>query len=157
MKKVKLKLSEVFELNAELTGVINPATGEQLQAGLLEEKLKLSIKYALVTIKDTITPEIERVEALRAELIKTLGEPQENGEVAIPFTLAKKADTEKSEEGTVEDKVESWEFNPKYREYITQMNELLAQEVELDLPEIALKDLDVETKVTPRVLFKLID
>ena len=42
MEKISLKLSEFYQLEAELNGVVNQQTGEKLSNGLLSEKVKLN-------------------------------------------------------------------------------------------------------------------
>ena len=55
MEKITLKLSEFYQLDAELNGIVNPSTGEKLSKGLLSEKVKLTTKYWLTDLsKKTI-------------------------------------------------------------------------------------------------------
>ena len=49
MEKVTLKLHEFYALEAELNGVTNQQTGEQLSKGLLSEKIKLIILFNFST------------------------------------------------------------------------------------------------------------
>ena len=39
MAHIKLTLQEIYKLNSELNGFVNPSTGEILSLGLLNEKL----------------------------------------------------------------------------------------------------------------------
>ena len=50
MEKITLKLSEFYQLDAELNGVVNQGTGEKLSNGLLSEKIKLTTKYWLADL-----------------------------------------------------------------------------------------------------------
>jgi len=150
MKKVKLTLFEVHELSAELSGIVNQTTGERLQKGLLNEKLKISVKYNLTTLADALISELEKVNKFKEELIKSLGDTDDNGAVTLPIRINEKVNTDTNE-------VESWDISPKYLEYSAELNELLSQEIEIEFNEVAIDDLNIETEVNPRILFKIIN
>jgi hypothetical protein len=149
MNKVKLSLLEVLGLDVELKGITNQGTLEKLQKGLLDEKLKISVKYHLSSLSDKLSIEIERIEKFKEELIKALGTTDENGNISIPYRINEKF----NEEGTLE----SWEINPKFIEFNKDVNELLKEEIEIEFNSISIDDLDVETEIYPKILFKIIN
>jgi len=59
MEKIKLKLSEVYGLNAELKGIINQQTGEIIQKGILDENLSIKTKYSLSKVSTQLVKEVE--------------------------------------------------------------------------------------------------
>ena len=65
MEKITLKLSEFYQLEAELNGVTNQQTGEVLSKGLLSEKIKLTTKYWLHDLNKKVATEKESVEKLK--------------------------------------------------------------------------------------------
>jgi hypothetical protein len=67
MEKITLKLSEFYQLEAELNGVTNQQTGEVLSKGLLSEKIKLTTKYWLHDLNKKVAAEKESVEKLKEE------------------------------------------------------------------------------------------
>jgi hypothetical protein len=149
MKKIKLSLLEVYGLDVELKGFTNPSTLEKLQKGLLDEKLSIAIKYKLSDLSDKVGVEISKINKFKEELIKTLGNTDENGNIGIPLRINQTF----NEDGSLD----TWDINPVYNEYNKQLNELLNQEVEFDFNEIAIEDLNIESEVYPKILFKIIN
>jgi hypothetical protein len=149
MKKIKLSLLEIYGLDVELKGFTNPSTLEKLQKGLLDEKLSIAIKYKLSDLSDKVGVEIFKINKFKEELIKTLGNTDENGNIGIPLRINQTF----NEDGSLD----TWDINPVYNEYNKQLNELLNQEVEFDFNEIAIEDLNIESEVYPKILFKIIN
>ncbi len=85
MEKISLKLSEFYQLEAELNGAVNQQTGEKLSNGLLSEKVKLTTKYWLSDLAKKVATEKEAIEKVKNELIQKHGETDEQGNVSIPF------------------------------------------------------------------------
>jgi hypothetical protein len=54
--KVKLALGEILDLDIELSGFVNPETGEKVLNGLLSQKLSLITKFKLSELRDLIAP-----------------------------------------------------------------------------------------------------
>ena len=73
MEKITLKLSEFYQLAAELEGLVNQQTGEKLSNGLLNEKVKLTTKYWLSDLAKKVGAEKEAVEKIKNELIQKHG------------------------------------------------------------------------------------
>ena len=67
MEKITLKLSEFYQLEAELNGLSNQQTGEVISKGLLSEKIKLTTKYWLSDLNKKVAAEKESVEKLKEE------------------------------------------------------------------------------------------
>ena len=57
MEKITLKLSEFYQLEAELNGLSNQSTGEVISKGLLSEKIKLTTKYWLHDLNKKVAAE----------------------------------------------------------------------------------------------------
>lgn len=149
MKKIKLSLIEVYGLDVELKGFVNPSTGERLQKGLLDEKLSIAVKYKLSDLSDKVEVEIAKINKFKEELIKSLGTADEEGNVGIPLRINQTF----KEDGSID----TFDINPVYEEYNKQLSELLQQEVGFDFNEVAVEDIDVETEVFPKILFKIIN
>ena len=149
MEKINLKLSEFYQLSAELEGVTNQQTGEKLANGLLNEKVKLTTKYWLSDLAKKVAAEKEAVEKIKNELIQKHGEADTNGNISIPFYANEQVD----EEGNVI----SREVNPKFIEFQNEFNALLGEERELEHKGFKLEELEsVESDDNYPVFFKLI-
>jgi hypothetical protein len=149
MEKISLKLSEFYQLEAELNGVVNQQTGEKLSNGLLNEKVKLTTKYWLSDLVKKVVAEKEAVEKVKNELIQKHGESDANGNVSIPFYANEQVD----EEGNVI----SREVNPKFVKFQNEFNTLLDEERELEYKGFKLDELEsIESSNNYPVFFKLI-
>jgi hypothetical protein len=147
MEKITLKLHEVYELNLELKGSINQQTGETIKKGILDEKISISVKYWLDKLSEKLKTEIDLVEKLKEEIIKKLGVVDEQGNYSIPLRINEKLD----------DKGEllSYDVNPTFLEYQSEFEKLINQEVEIEYNAINLEDINIQSEVYPRILFKL--
>ena len=150
MEKVTLKLSEFYQLEAELNGVVNQSTGEQLSKGLLSEKIKLTTKYWLHDLNKKVAAEKESVEKLKEELIKKYGKEDEEGRISIPLYINEVVDDETKE-------IVSREINPDFVKFQNDFNALLSEERELEYKSFKLEDFEsVETDGVYNTFFKLI-
>jgi hypothetical protein len=150
MEKVTLKLHEFYALEAELNGVTNQQTGEQLSKGLLSEKIKLTTKYWLHDLNKKVAAEKESVEKLKEELIKKYGTASEDGTISIPMFINEVVDEDTKE-------VVSREINPDFVKFQNDFNSLLNEERELEYKEFKLEDFEnVETDGVYNTFFKLI-
>ena len=147
MEKITLKLHEVYELNLELKGSINQQTGEVIRKGILDEKISISVKYWLDKLSSKLKKEIDVVEKLKEEIIKKLGILDEQGNYSIPLRINEKFD----------DKGESlsYDVNPSFLEYQSEFEKLINQEVDIEFYPINIEDINVQSEVYPRILFKL--
>jgi hypothetical protein len=149
MEKITLKLSEFYQLDAELNGVISPSTGEKLSKGLLSEKVKLTTKYWLTDLSKKTVVEKEAIELVKNDLIKKYGETDEQGNISIPFYT----NIVKDEEGNTV----SQEFNPKMNEFQDEFNALLEETREIEHKGFKLEELEsIESVDNYPVFFKLI-
>lgn len=149
MEKISLKLYEFYQLDSELNGVVNQQTGEKVTNGLLNEKIKLPVKYRLTDLAKKVAAEKASVEALKEELIKKHGEADETGNISIPMYI----DIVKDEEGKIID----GKNNPVYLEFQKEFNAVLDEEQELEYKEFTLDQFDsVESADNYPVFFKLI-
>ena len=149
MEKITLKLSEFYQLAAELEGVVNQQTGEKLSNGLLNEKVKLTTKYWLSDLAKKVGAEKEAVEKIKNELIQKHGNADETGNISIPLYINEQTD----EEG----KVISREINPKFVEFQNEFNALLEETRDLEHKGFKLEELDsVESADNNPVFVKLI-
>jgi hypothetical protein len=150
MEKVTLKLSEFYQLEAELNGVVNQSTGEALSKGLLSEKIKLTTKYWLHDLNKKVAAEKEAVEKLKEELIKKYGKEDEEGRISIPLYINEVIDEETKE-------VVSREINPDFVKFQNDFNALLSEERDLEYKSFKLEDFEsVETDGVYNTFFKLI-
>jgi hypothetical protein len=149
MEKISLKLSEFYQLEAELNGVVNQQTGEKLSNGLLNEKIKLTTKYWLSDLVKKVTAEKEAVEKVKNELIQKHGEADTQGNISIPFYANEQVD----ENGNVITR----EINPKFVEFQNEFNILLDEKRELEYKGFKLDELEsIESNNNYLVFFKLI-
>lgn len=141
MAHIKLTLQEIYKLDSELNGFINPSTGETLSLGLLNEKLNLVTKYWLTDLSKHVNVEKIIIEDLKAELIKKYGDKDENGNFEIPIWI----DDNKSK------------FNPSYIQFQEEFNTLLQEEKEIEYHEFKLDDFkNIETSNNYTIFYKLI-
>ena len=149
MEKISLKLFEFYNLDSELSGVMNQQTGEKISAGLLAEKLKLTTKYWLTELAKKVAAEKTTVETLKEELIKKHGETDETGNISIPMYI----DIVKDED----DKIIDGKNNPKFIEFQTEFNALLQEEKELEYKPVLLSELEnIESDGNYPTFFKLV-
>jgi hypothetical protein len=141
MAHIKLTLQEIYKLDSELNGFINPSTGETLLLGLLNEKLNLITKYWLTDLSKHVNVEKIIIEDLKAELVKKYGDKDENGNFEIPIWI----DDNKSK------------FNPSYIQFQEEFNTLLQEEKEIEYHEFKLDDFkNIETSNNYTIFYKLI-
>ena len=149
MKKVTLKLHEIYALHGELNGFMNNQTGEIISKGILGEKLKLSTKYWMTELAKTIDEEREKIDKVKEELIKKYGETDTNGGIF----LSRFINTVKNEEG----KIISGDVNPKIIEFEKEFNKFLQDEKTIEYKEFKLSDFDdIETEGIYTTFFKLV-
>ena len=149
MEKISLKLFEFYNLDSELSGVMNQQTGEKISAGLLAEKLKLTTKYWLTELAKKVAAEKTTVETLKEELIKKHGEADETGNISIPMYI----DIVKDED----DKIIDGKNNPKFIEFQNEFNALLQEEKELEYKPVNLSELEnIESDGNYPTFFKLV-
>jgi uncharacterized protein (UPF0216 family) len=149
MEKISLKLYEFYNLDSELSGVVNQQNGEKISSGLLAEKLKLTTKYWLTELSKKVAAEKAVVETLKEELIKKHGETDETGNISIPMYINIVKDEN--------DNIVSGENNPKFIEFQNEFNELLQEEKELEYKTVKLNELEnIESEGNYPVFFKLV-
>jgi len=149
MEKITLKLSEFYQLEAELNGLTNQQTGAVISKGLLSEKIKLTTKYWLHDLSKKVATEKESVEKLKEELIKKYGR-EENGAISIPLYINEVIDEDTKE-------VTSRELNPDFVKFQNDFNALLQEERELEYRVFKLEEFEgVETEGVYNTFFKLV-
>ena len=149
MEKITLKLSEFYQLEAELNGLSNQQTGEVISKGLLSEKIKLTTKYWLHDLSKKVAAEKESVEKLKEELIKKYGK-EENGAISIPLYINEVIDEDTKQ-------VTSREINPDFVKFQNDFNALLQEERELEYRVFKLEEFEgVETDGVYNTFFKLV-
>jgi hypothetical protein len=122
MKTLKIQLSDIFVLEAEI-------------GKLLNEKLTLSTKYWLIELNKQVLEIKTTIDSLRDELIKTYGTTNTDGNIIIPYYL----DTEKEI------------INPKFEQFQQEYSVLLTQEKVLQykpIPFSVLEKIETEESYT---------
>ena len=141
MAHIKLTLQEIYKLDTELNGFVNPSTGEILSLGLLNEKLSLPTKYWLTDLVKTTSSEKFIIDQLKEDLITKYGTKDKDNIFEI-------------EVWTDETKTE---FNPSYIQYQQEFNTLLQEVIEIEYHEFKLDDFkNIETSDNYIVFYKLI-
>jgi hypothetical protein len=142
MEKKTFKLSEFYQLEAELNGVVNQQTGDVLSQGLLSQKLSLNVKYWLNDMAKKVKEQKDQCEALKNELIKKYGE-EKDGMIQISMSI-------KAEDGVDV-------INPAFVSFQNEFQKLLSEERELEYKELKLSDIgDIETEESYHLLFSLL-
>lgn len=143
MEKKTLKLSEFYQLEAELNGVVNQQTGEKLSQGLLSQKLSLNVKYWLNDMAKKVKEQKDECEALKNELIKKYGE-EKDGMIQIAMTIKGENDTDV--------------INPAFVSFQNEFQKLLAEERELEYKQLKLSDVgNIETEDSYDLFFSLLN
>lgn len=138
MKKTKLTLSEVLQLEQEING--DPQMGLK---GVLSKELPFRTKYWLSRLGKKLLSEKTLFDEQRNELIIKLGEKQEGGSTMIPTVIEKKGK-----------KIP----NPAIEEFRNEIEKVLTSEIEIEHSELYLLDFDgVKLEENTTVLFSLID
>ena len=141
MAHIKLTLQEIYKLNTELNGFINPSTSEILSLGLLNEKLSLPTKYWLTDLAKKTSSEKLVIDQLKEDLITKYGTKDKDNIFEI-------------EVWTDETKTE---FNPSYIQYQQEFNTLLQEVIEIEYHEFKLNDFkNIETSDNYTIFYKLI-
>ena len=149
MQNTTLQLGQILQLEAEVNGVVNAQTGQTIAKGLMKEVLKFKTKYWLMQLSDDLIEEKKKIEAVRDQLVKELGEEDETGSMSLPVFINEVQD----EDG----KVVSKEVNPKFVEFQEKFNELLVETKEVAHGKFLLEDFEsVESAEVYPVFFKLI-
>jgi hypothetical protein len=149
MQNTTLQLGQILQLETEVNGVVNTQTGEVVSKGLMKEVLKFKTKYWLMQLSDDLVEEKKKIEAVRDQLVKELGEEDETGSISLPVYINEVQD----EDG----KIVSREVNPKFLDFQEKFNELLVETKELSHGKFLLEDFEsVESAEVYPVFFKLI-
>lgn len=151
MEKTTIQLQELYSLDAELNGVYNSTTREIVSKGLLQEKLKLPIKYWLTKLADKVAEEKKVVEKQREELLKTHSIEDEKGELSFPMYIF-----EKDEKG--EDILEKpIAFTENYKSFDTEFGTLLQESCTIEHFSFKLSHFDnVDSEANYATFFKLV-
>jgi hypothetical protein len=136
MKKQKLKLHEILNLDIELNGFVDPKTREVKVEGLLNQILSHNAKFNLKISSKNISIEKESINEIQQDLIQKYGSEDKNGNIGLSMFL-----DEVDEKGYNK-------INPKFVSYQEEWNEFLSSnEREVEFYELTRDDLkDVKTK-----------
>ena len=144
-----MSLGKALDLDAELNGVKNQQTGEQLVEGLLFQELPLVVKYHLEKVVKQTAEQKIIVDKLREDLIKKHG-TQDGENFSIPLYT----NEVKDEDG----KIISADINPAYVTFNDEFVKLLEQSVDIKIKEFTIEDFkDIKSKDYPKVLLSLLD
>jgi len=137
MQTTKLTLQEIYELESELFGLTNQS-GEVLMKGMLSQNLSLKNRYWLSRLGESIQAEKKAVDTLRDQLIKELGEVDENGNYSL--------------QPMVDEKV-----NPNFVKFQEELTALLKEEKEITHAVFTLEQFEsLETSEHYPVFMKLL-
>jgi hypothetical protein len=151
MAHITLLLKDYYLLDIEINGFKNQSTGEQLSAGLLNEKISFVTKYWINDLSKKVLEEKTSIESLKTELIKKHGSEDEQGNISIPMWLSIE---EKDEEGNI---IVPAIINPLFISFQEEFNTLLQEEKELEYHEFTLDEFkNVETTENYFTFCKLI-
>jgi hypothetical protein len=94
MQNTTLQLGQILQLETEVNGVVNAQTGENIAKGLMKEVLKFKTKYWLMQLSDDLVEEKKKIEAVRDQLVKELGQEDETGAISLPVYINEVRDEE---------------------------------------------------------------
>ena len=141
MAHIKLTLQEIYKLDSELNGFVNPSTGEILSLGLLNEKLSLPTKYWLTDLAKKSSSEKLVIDQLKEDLIAKYGTKDKDN----IFEISVWTDETKTD------------FNPLYVQFQEEFNALLKEVIEIEYHEFKLDDFkNIETSDNYTIFYKLI-
>lgn len=147
MKKQSFKLFELLNLEIELSGFINPETGERIFEGLASQKISATTKYWISTLLETLSNEKKLINATREELIKKYGKEDESGNVGIDRLVPS---GNKDDDGN-----DIMMMNPVMIQFNEEYNQILQQEKSIRIPVIQLSELsEVKTSDHYPLIFK---
>ena len=156
METLKIKLGQIFEIDAEINGISSTnELGEQviLIKGFINESLSLTTKYWLLELNKEINKVKSSLESLRDELIKKYGvEDKETGKITIPLYLPG------TEEFDDNNNIINGTTNPVYIEFQKEYSDLINDDLDIQYKPIPLSILTrIETEsVYPFILQNLI-
>jgi len=156
METLKIKLGQIFELDAEINGISSTnELGEQviLIKGFINESLSLTTKYWLLELNKEVNKVKSSLESLRDELIKKYGvEDKETGKIIISLYLPG------TEEFDYNNNIINGTPNPIYHEFQKEYSDLINDDLEIQYKPIPLSGLTrIETEsVYPFILQNLI-
>ena len=150
MAHIKLTLQEIYKLDTELNGFVNPSTGETLSLGLLSEDLNLPTKYWLTDLAKKTSSEKLIIEQFKEDLIIKHGSQDENGNFSLNMWINEKKDES-------DNIINPAELNPLFVQFQEEFNTLLQEVKEIEHHEFKLKEFnDVKSRDNYTVFYKLI-
>lgn len=169
MEKITLKLYDFLNLEADLNGVRNQATGELLRKGLLSYPLPMGTKYWLTKLSKSLAEEKSIIDGLRDELVKKYGSENADGSISVPMYIDELDDkgkpvmTKVTDAEGKETSVPKRIVNPQYLAFEKDYSEVLQQEKEFEYRQFTLQDLcthdhpnGIETDEVYETFFKLV-
>jgi hypothetical protein len=137
MKKIVLKISEIYQLQIELNG---HQDDQNKIPGLLNgTNISIITKYWLNELNKNIGSILDITNNIKNDLIVQYGDKNEDGEIVINFS-------------------DNNQINPKYIEFINEWSILLEEEREVEYKPLRLEDFeDVKSELNFPILFKLIE
>jgi len=140
MQKITLPLIEVYSLEAELNGAIDPRTGEKITEGFLKEKLNLGTKYRLSGLSEKLAAEKKKIDSCREELVRKLG-TEKDGSIFIEQYSD----------------IETKEVSKVWIQFQEEFGAFLNEEVELEYSPIPVSELDkIDSESNYTLIFKLV-
>lgn len=134
--KIELELGKMLDLEVEINGYNDKATGKQIIVGFINQKIPLYVKYTLTELSKYLNEQKKIIETLRDELVKKYGETKEDDNVFLSMYL----NDEKDEKGNFI----NGQLNPNFIEFEKEYNELLFSKKEIEYTPI---DFDVLKKI----------
>lgn len=150
LKKTKLTLNEIYELEAEISGY--QIEDKKIYEGVLNHKLPIVLKYYLKKLQSILKEEKTLIEDSRAELIKKFGKERDDGNIVIePFVVVNETD----EEGKG---IEKRLPNENFLKFQEEYQKLLSEEKEVEHYVFKIEDFsELETDDNYTVFYKLFD
>lgn len=147
-KTTSLTLREIYELEAELSGLT--MEGKVLVEGLINQKISLVTKYYLNKLVTILKEEKKIVDDLKNEMIRKYGTEKEDGMIVIePFIVT----TEEAEDGS---KVEKRVQNENFVKFSEEYSKLLEQVKDVEHYTFDINEFSkIETTDNYNMFFKL--
>jgi hypothetical protein len=142
---LKLKLSEVLELHAEIFGFSNKSTGEVIIKGLLSQDLSLVTKFRLSELGDSLSKHKLNVDKLHDEIVISKGEKKDDGYLIAHTIKVKDLDGKENDV-----------INPAFLEYQKEYQDLLNEEKDIEVYDFNIEDFDIKTTDRYDTFFKVL-
>jgi hypothetical protein len=133
MAEITFKISEILDLEAELSGLFSQDKKTKLTEGLLSQDISFATKYTLLDFLEVLLSNKKVIDGVVNEMILKHGTPTEDGNVFV-----NKFVYELDEEGN---QIGNPKVNENFIKFDNDYVELMSKEKIIEVPSIKLSEL----------------